>query len=199
MTEKLILTDCDGVLLNWEYAFQTWLQSQGFKRVTDDIGLHYDIGKQYDMSSDEVWKHIVLFNQSAAIGFLPPLRDAIHYVKKLHEEHGYMFHVISSLSKDVSAQRLRTQNLQKLFGDSCWDGFTYLDTGADKHEALEKYRDRGLYFVEDKTENCELAYDYGLKGLLMEHGHNMHHTHLPKYVDWKSIAEDLIKKEQEND
>jgi FMN phosphatase YigB (HAD superfamily) len=29
--DKLILTDVDGVLLNWEYAFNIWMQRHGNK------------------------------------------------------------------------------------------------------------------------------------------------------------------------
>jgi len=32
MMKKLILTDVDGVLLNWEDAFHSWMESKGFKR-----------------------------------------------------------------------------------------------------------------------------------------------------------------------
>ena len=30
---KVILTDCDGVLMNWEYAFNVWMQSHGYEMV----------------------------------------------------------------------------------------------------------------------------------------------------------------------
>ena len=197
MHNKLILTDCDGVLLNWEYAFHTWIEQKGYERKVSDIGLLYDLTHQYDVTKNEMKALIRQFNESAAIGFLPPLRDAIYYVKKLHEEHGYIFHVISSMSLDPSAGKLRTQNLQKLFGDTVFDGFTYLDTGADKHEALEKYNGHGLFFVEDKIENARLAYDYGLKGVLIEHGFNMHVTDLPKFINWKHFYDHLMETEDE--
>ena len=41
------------------------------------------------------------FNESAAIGFMIPLRDAQwYYVKLLHEKHRYRFVAITSLSLD---------------------------------------------------------------------------------------------------
>lgn len=30
--KKVILTDADGVLLDWEYAFDIWMQQHGFAR-----------------------------------------------------------------------------------------------------------------------------------------------------------------------
>ena len=31
--KKIILTDADGVLFNWEYAFNIWMQEHGFTTV----------------------------------------------------------------------------------------------------------------------------------------------------------------------
>jgi FMN phosphatase YigB (HAD superfamily) len=44
MQEKLIFTDVDGVLLNWEYAFSEWMQHQGHVPVEGHKD-HYDIAK----------------------------------------------------------------------------------------------------------------------------------------------------------
>lgn len=184
--DKVILTDCDGVLLNWEYAFNTWMKRHGYVEVSN-AHQYYDIGDRYGLSQEKKKELVKFFNESAAIGFLPPLRDAIHYVQRLHREHGYVFHAITSLSLEPSAQELRTQNLKKLFGETVFERYVYLDTGADKDEALEPYRDSGLLWVEDKVENAELGDRLGLDSVIMEHGHNMDHMTLPVMKDWKSI------------
>ena len=31
--KKVIVCDVDGVLLNWEDAFQVWMEHQGFERI----------------------------------------------------------------------------------------------------------------------------------------------------------------------
>src|SRR5210317_811657 len=169
--EKVIVTDCDGVLLDWEYKFHVWMHDQGY--VLDPYAKDdYDISTKYGISK-EVGKDLVRsFNQSATIGCLPPLRDAIKYVKKLHEEHGYIFHCITSLSTDPYSQHLRTKNLRETFGDTVFEQYVYLDTGADKHEALDEYSGSECYWVEDKPENAEVGAVRGLKSLLMNHGHN---------------------------
>jgi FMN phosphatase YigB (HAD superfamily) len=33
--DKLILTDVDGVLLNWEYAFNIWMKRHGYTPKED--------------------------------------------------------------------------------------------------------------------------------------------------------------------
>ena len=188
--QKLILVDCDGVILDWEYAFDVYMQQHGFDKV-EGGNLKYNIGTRYNISADQGKRLIKIFNESAHIGFLPPLRDAMYYVKRLHEEHGYVFHAITSLSKDSNAQALRTMNLQKLFGKTAFEKFVYLDTGADKDAALEPYRDTGCYWIEDKITNAQVGRDLGLKSLLMEHGHNMDYNdpEIPRVRNWREIYE----------
>jgi hypothetical protein len=186
--EKIILTDADGVILDWEWAFHVWMSERGY--VTKPNGKHsYYLHDQYEnLDQHEAKKLIRLFNESAAIGFLPALRDAAYYVKRLHEEHGFKFHCITSLSRDRNAQRLRTMNIQKIFGENTFEKFVYLDTGADKDEALLEYKNLGLFWIEDKPENADVGNQLGLKSILMEHGHNMHHEcEYPVVQNWKQI------------
>lgn len=187
---KVILTDADGVLLNWEYAFTVWMEQHGHTQV-EDANFLYDIGKRFNLESNNMGHRLVKqFNESAAIGFLPALRDAMYYVKRLHEEHGYVFRCITSLSTDKNAYKLRKMNLEKLFGETAFEELVCLATGADKDEALEPYRDSGLYWIEDKLSNAVTGLDLGLKPILIEHGFNMHDDipkGMTKVVSWKEI------------
>ena len=118
MTNKLILTDADGVLLDWEWAFSVWMREKGYT-MTEGAKTSYYLHEHYqELDQKDAKKIVKQFNESAAIGFLPALRDATYYVKRLHEEHGYKFRVITSLSKNKDAQRLRDMNLRKIFGDA---------------------------------------------------------------------------------
>jgi FMN phosphatase YigB (HAD superfamily) len=187
MKNKIILTDADGVLLDWEWAFAVWMEEHGFAKQ-EGHQFEYDIGVRYGIGHEQGKKLIKMFNESAAIGFLPPLRDAMYYVKRLHEEHGYVFHCITSLSTDVNAKKLREMNLQKLFGKTAFDRVVCLATGADKNSALEEYANSELWWIEDKPENADVGFNMGLKSILVEHGHNMHHTcPYPVVKNWKEI------------
>ena len=194
--KKLILTDADGVLCDWEWAFNVWMQEHGFEEVPGSK-LNYDMSMRYGIPKEQVKKLIRLFNESAAIGFLPALRDAMYYVKRLHEEHGFRFHCITSLSLDPNAQKLREMNLNKLFGTSAFERIVCLDTGADKEEALEEYEGTGCYWLEDKPENAIAGYRAGLRSLLVEHGHNMHHYHegITTVKNWKEIYQLITDQE----
>jgi len=188
--DKLILTDADGVLLDWEFAFNTWMQEHGFEEV-EDSKLNYDMAIRYNIPREQVVKLIRMFNESAAIGFLPAQRDATYYVKRLVEEHGYRFHCITSVSKDPNAQKLREMNLKKIFGEITFEKIICLDTGAPKDEVLEEYEGTGLLWIEDHIQNAETGYKLGLRPLFIEHGHNMSYEHpgIPRVKNWKQIYE----------
>jgi hypothetical protein len=192
--DKLILTDCDGVCLDWEWAFNVWMQEHGFEEVPGSK-LNYDMAIRYGIPKEQVRKLVKVFNESAAIGFLPAQRDAMYYIKRLHEEHGYRFHAITSLSLDPNAQKLREMNLHKLFGPTAFERIVCLDTGADKHETLEEYEGTGCWWIEDKIENAEAGYKAGLKCILLEHGHNMHYYHEGVKIlkTWKDIFEHVTQ------
>lgn len=185
MKNKLILVDCDGVLFDWEYAFGRWMDKHGYKVIAPG---NYKMDVKYGISKREATKLCRMFNESAWIRKLPPLRDSIKYIKKLHEEHGFIFHAITSLSDDYYAQHLRTKNLIEMFGASAFEKYVYLDTGADKDEALLPYKDTGCYWVEDKPENVDVGIALGLDGLLISHDHNKDYSGSAKLVqNWKEI------------
>ena len=187
MNNNVILVDADGVLLNWESAFDVWMQQHGHKKQPDSQ-FKYNIGKRYGIDNSVGKQLIKTFNESAAIGFLPPLRDSIHYVQKLHKLHGYVFHCITSLSLDKNAQRLRRMNLEKLFGDTVFEEIVCLDTGADKDEALAVYKDSDCFWIEDRIVNAEVGQQLGLRGILVEHGHNMEYKGpIPVVKNWAEI------------
>ena len=169
LSEKLILVDADGVLLDWFYQFNNWMNQHGHKIVYND---RYRIEETYNIPKADAKFCAKMFNESARIGYVPPFRDAIKYVKKLHEEHGYVFHCITSLSTDEYAVAARTANIRRLFGETAFEKIICLETGADKDEALLPYKDSGCFWVEDKFENAIAGLNAGLTPLLMDHGHN---------------------------
>jgi len=189
MKNKLILTDADGVLLDWEWAFTVWMTERGYTQKPDKKLTYYLHDHFHDLTHAEAKKVVKTFNESAAIGFLPALRDSAYYVKRLYEEHGCMFRVITSLSLDKNAQKLREMNLRKIFGNAI-ESVICLDTGADKDQALAPYKDSGLWWIEDKPANADVGHGIGLKSILIEHGHNMHHEcTYPIVKNWREVYE----------
>ena len=192
MTEKIILTDCDGVLLAWEGAFHQWMESKGFTIKEEAI---YDISKTFGIPKSLGNKLVKEFNESAWMGFLPAFKDARSGVAKL-VVHGWQFIVITSLSLDSKAQMLRVSNLKNIFGKNVFIEVICLDTGADKDEELVKFKDSGLWWIEDKPKNAEIGLKYGLKPILIEHEHNKEHEEdgIEYAYDWKEIL-NIIEKD----
>jgi len=185
---KVILTDCDGVLLNWEASFTTWMAQKGYNKVDAD---EYDVAKSYGLSKAESKPLVRQFNESAWMGYLPALRDARSGVAKLVEA-GYEFVCITSLSLDENAKKARVKNLQAIFGEDVFkmENVVCLDTGADKDEALAEYAGLGLWWIEDKTENAKLGVAMGLNTILVNHGHNQDcdNTNIKRVANWAEIV-----------
>ena len=103
---------------------------------------------------------------------LSPLRDAVKYVRKLHEEHGYIFHVITSQTNCKLAQEYRKENLRNVFGD-VFEGFTILNTGQDKDEVLvNDWGGSECWWIEDKGANIKMGNDASLNSILIDHAWN---------------------------
>ena len=101
MKDKVILTDCDGVLLDWSYSFGQWMTRHGYE-INPNYKSNYAMAQRYGLEKTEAKRLIRMFNESASIRKLPPLRDAIKYVKKLHEEHGYVYERTVSFKNTVN-------------------------------------------------------------------------------------------------
>jgi len=100
---NIIVTDCDGVLLDWETAFYEWMKSLGYDTQKEGV---YDMADVFAMEKKEVKKLIREFNNSSWMANLPVLRDARSGVAKLVEA-GYEFHCVTSLSLDENTKMLR--------------------------------------------------------------------------------------------
>lgn len=189
--EKIILTDCDGVLLDWEAQFHEWMRSKGYDRQVEAV---YDIAVAYGMEKAKAKDHVREFNESAWMGFLPAFRDARSGVARLVEA-GYKFVCITSLSLDEKARLLRISNLKNIFGKDVFLDVVCLDTGADKDEALAPYQDSGMWWIEDKTENAVTGARMGLKSVLIAHGHNqdaVDNVDINRVASWADIADLII-------
>lgn len=161
--DKLILTDCDGVLLDWEWNFHKFMHDKGYTEY------EYDNMNRYSFLSGEERKNLVTeYNNSSYIRFLPPMKDSVRYVKQLHKKRGYVFGVITSLSSNPYTRKLREENLKEHFGN-IFDFVWSIETMADKTPYLTQFKDSQCWWIEDKIENAELGTQLGLRSVLLRH------------------------------
>lgn len=186
MAKYTILTDCDGVLLDWETVFHEWMAERG--HVLQEEGL-YKMGPAYGMPGHKAVDLIRQFNETAWMAFLPSFRDAHVWLPRIARQCDVEFHVITSMSRDKAAVAARRYNLEQKFGSGVITRLISLDCGADKHEALEEYRDSNYWWIEDKPENCDVGLEFGLRSIIIDHPHNKDYNNpnVPRVGKWEDI------------
>jgi FMN phosphatase YigB (HAD superfamily) len=197
-SNRIILTDVDGVLLEWEHHFTKWMlqktlfDEKGARyhphRLLPDKQNTYEMAERFGVTKDEIRKHIREFNRSAWMGTQRPMPESQTWVKLLAAE-GWTFIPITSQTSDIPAQQLRKKRLGDLFGDQVFTNYHILGTGADKDSALAEFHNTGLYWVEDKPNNAVAGLKYGLKPILIDHPYNkdFDHPDVIRVNNWKEI------------
>ena len=177
--KKIILTDIDGVCLDWSDLFDKYLQKYYPNKSIEDP-------TEYESYKDlkDIMKE---FNNSAWVGFMDPLRDAKYVLNKLSSE-GWEVHGCTAMGHDPYAIALRKQNLEMHFPNV----FKRLDTvGFDvpKADWLAQYRGHKCVWVEDKWGNAIAGATIGHKTFLMRHEYNASsdHSKVTKVDNWQQI------------
>ena len=195
---RIILTDVDGVLLEWEHHFTKWMLQ---KTLFDDRGARYHphrllpdkqdtywMEERFGLTKNEIRIQIREFNRSAWMGTQRPMLGSQTWVKLLAAE-GWTFIPITSQTSDKPAQELRKRRLGELFGEHVFTNYHILGTGADKDSALAEFHNTGLYWVEDKPANAVAGLKYGLKPILIDHPYNkdLNHDGIIRVNNWQDI------------
>jgi len=191
LNEKRILTDVDGVMLNWVDGFEKFMNDTHNLKTIDDSD--YSLAVRFGVDPAKEYDYIVEFNHSEAISRLEPLRDAKEVVEKFTDA-GYKFVVITSLSKNDSSCDWRVQNLERVFGKDTFEDFVFLDIGESKVDALSKFAGSGLTWIEDLPKNALDGHNIGLPTYVMKHTYNADFNHDEmKFVDtWGDIHADFF-------
>jgi hypothetical protein len=193
-SNRIILTDVDGVLLEWEKHFRSWMESKGFF-LRKGAEKKYSMIERYGIKKELKESLIDEFNRSAWMSIQEPMPDSQTWVKLLHAE-GWTFIPITSQTMDIPAQELRKRRLKELFGGTVFENFIILDTGAHKDSALAEFHGTGLWWIEDKWTNAKKGLDYGLKPLLYNHSYNkkFYDKNITRVNNWKHIYQIVNKK-----
>jgi len=184
--DKVLLTDCDGVILDWEAKFKTFAIRLG--HTFDDRYMNeYSLGKQLGLTHAASLELISKFNASSDFESLSPWRDSVEGIRKF-KDAGYKIIAITTAGSHPWTCGLRRRNLDNVFGADAINELYVLGIHHDKGEQLMHYKDSGYFWIEDKPSNSELAYKYGLRPLLMNNPHNTSYNGIvPRVQTWNDI------------
>ena len=204
-SNKIILTDVDGVLLEWENHFTKWMlqrtlfDEKGGRvhpyRLLEDKENTYEMAERFGVTIPEIRKEIREFNRSAWMGTQRPMPESQTWVKLLHAE-GWTFIPITSQTSDIPAQALRKRRLEELFGENIFYNFHILETGSDKDSAFAEFHNTGLWWVEDKWTNALAGLKFGLNVLLYDRPYNrdFNHPEITRVNNWQEVHKIVSKK-----
>lgn len=186
--EKIILTDIDGVVLDWEIQFHNWMKERGHSIVRYDV---YDIGETYSMAYNKAESLVEDFNTSAYVIDLPSFRDAISGIASLRDG-GYSFIAITSIGDNYHTDMLRRINLENCFGKNVFREIHCIN--ENKRPLLEKYKDISDFWIEDTPKNAEIGIEIGYKTFLFNHLHNQFYMNdkVIRVDKWKEISETIL-------
>lgn len=186
MYDNVIVTDYDGCVAYWEHGFHMWMVTKGYTVTRNGF---YNVEDKYGISKEEADHLAEAFNESAALRRLPPVKDAIKYIRKLHEEHGYVFHCITAIPNTRDMYEARMENIENLFGKTAFERLTLCGQSANKKELLKEYANTGCFWVEDLMKNALVGLEYGMQPLLMDRHYNKmdHHEGVLRVYNWKEI------------
>lgn len=202
--EKVILTDVDGVLLDWQGGFDVYMKDKGYT-LLPNTEHYYNMtyrfirevnAKRYDISFEEMSELVREFNEGPLIEKLEPYKDAPEYVAKL-ASLGFRFIAVTSLSDDPDAYDYRANNLRNVFGD-VFEELHCLPIGSSKQHVLTRWANTGYFWIEDHFKNAEAGWEVGLQTHLIDIDHNRcFHTELFPRLNteepWREIYERALE------
>ena len=165
--KKTLLTDCDGVLLDWLSGIPEFLASQGLDsdHLMDGLMGNQFIPIEKIFMSETVEQALSRMNdyhRSDCMKKLPIMEPGAEAsLKRLSDE--YEIIVVTSFSEDKAAQKNREENLQLRYGNSISD-LICLPFSANKTDVLRdlaKSRDVSLW-VDDQIKHVYHGINAGI-------------------------------------
>ncbi len=194
MKRKLILTDADGVLVNWNDAFTKFMVSRGFPLIDDNA---YTIGERFGIDKPSADRYVQDFSNQEEVGELLASADAIEYVGKL-ALLGFRFVVVTCIGVTQYVKQRREKNLINLY-TGVFDEVMCLPMATNKEEVLKsRWGDSGLFWIEDHPGQAEAGLNAGLKPILIRQPYNDHYETdkfpiVSTTTPWKEIYDIILQ------
>lgn len=196
MKQRIILTDCDGVLLDWRTGFLNWLPDHVSDSIQAGAMEEENFNDAFDYDQQHIDNLAVEFNRSPAIANLPAWKDAQEYVPKL-ADLGFRFRACTAMGKHELSQQFREYNLYKLYGN-IFDEVNLVEVGGSKGPWLSQFKDSELFWLEDHVNNARTGHALGLKPIVVADSSNSSYTNLElprtsEETPWRDIYHAVLK------
>lgn len=184
-TNRALIFDVDGVMLDWHGGFRNWMGGQGFEDALPDE-THYDLTKHFPKFNQEgIVEQINKFNrdeQYAHLPHVPGVTAGLHDLWHSHAAH-LRFVVVSATGRHIKTIYHRTYSLMDFPPfDECY----FLDV-ADKKGGTFALFDTGSIVFEDNVKHAEEAVRRGHHVVLVDRPYNsdLEGEHIHRIFHWK--------------
>jgi uncharacterized HAD superfamily protein len=186
MVKKLILTDVDGCILDWNEGFISYMAERGYPELEEKRN-SYLVTERHACSAEMISNYMNEYASSETIARLKPIRDSVEVIKRLHTK-GYEFIAITSLGSDQKSFKYRWKNLHDLYGNA-FERLICLPSGSGKTEALHEFVGKADIWVEDHVGNATDGTEKGFTTFLIDQPYNSFFTHdeIIRVKSWKEI------------
>lgn len=173
-----VVTDVDGVLIDWMPGFVNWMENNGYQ-IKDESRGEYLLGAAFGMSEEKIMEFIQIFNddapESGQLGYLNGDHNIATVLNELRAM-GCTISIITKFSDKPSSIEKRKENLYNLFGD-VFEDVHIISLYGCKNPLLTAYRDKystcnRFWWLEDNIINAEMGVNMGYRTMLMQHTYN---------------------------
>lgn len=196
--KKLVILDCDDVLLDYIGGFKNFVLNHyniETKGMPEDYTLYEWLGISQPLAIS-IMKH---FNENSyEFGLLKPLDcDTVPLMNKLYQSHNNDtdFVVVTKCGSLGHSSVLRIVNLKYTFGD-IFKNIIILETNESKKNTFKMFMNEydDITVVDDYKPNIDTAHELGIKTFFMKREHNVKFMDNPKYnfvENWKELYHKL--------
>lgn len=194
-----VITDVDGVLLDWESAFEGWMTKH--RNVVPNHSLSpntYNMEDKYGLKDQEILSHINEFNATVAFGHLAPVRDALEVVPGLLGTERFDWFWLSCARPDGDSDGHETAirrffNIKDVFGYPM-QGLC-LKVRESKVSALKTFDPHKSVFIEDSLAHAMEGARAGFCTFLLDYPYNQTPNKMPNAIvrvrSWADIQRKL--------
>ncbi len=183
--DKIILSDVDSVLLNFNAGFEIYLRELNYP-IRPDFHSHNNLTSALNLSFEEEQILVHNFFETDGVFELSAVSHAIDAVQTLYG-HGWDFVAISACPSSQTIRERRFQNLEEVFGINFLD-LHLTGAGGCKKSVLSSY-DPAIW-VEDNHVNAVVGHELGHRTFLIDYPHNrIDGCPVERVNDWKEIMD----------